>query len=303
VATPNRGRASTRSPRTESYRVANRERLDHDVDLIMQVTSIRSTQNPKVKNLVKLRDGHYRRRVRRYLVEGCREIRFALAHRAKLAEIYFSPEFFRDRGEDAVLSRAESAGIPLFRLSREAFAKAAYRERPDGLLGLAVQHATPLEAIELSVPPLLLIVERVEKPGNLGGLLRTADAAGCDAVIVTDPVTDIFNPNVIRASQGAFFSVAIAVTENAPALEFLRGHDIGAFATSPSADRGLWAADLRGAAAIVLGSEQDGLSPFWIEQADQTVAIPMSGDVDSLNISVSAAIMLFEAVRQRTERS
>jgi TrmH family RNA methyltransferase len=147
--------------------------------------------------------------------------------------------------------------------------------------------------------PLYLVVEAIEKPGNLGTLLRGADAAGCAGVIVCDPVTDLFNPNVVRASTGVIFSVPCVVAEKERALEWLRGKGVRIVATTPAADTLYTDADLRGPLAVVMGGEQYGLSEFWLKNADLPVRIPMAGQADSLNVAMAAIITLFEAVRQR----
>ena len=162
---------------------------------------ISSLQNPRVKQLVKLRDRRPRDEAGVFLVEGYREIRRALEKGVALTEVFFSPEWFLGENEPALLAQAEAAGATLFELTKDAFAKVAYRERPDGLLAVAPQWKRALTDLTLPPVPFLLVVEAIEKPGNLGTILRSADAAGCDAVIVCDPVTDIFNPNVVRASS------------------------------------------------------------------------------------------------------
>ena len=150
--------------------------------------------------------------------------------------------------------------------------------------------------------PLLrdLVVEAIEKPGNLGTILRSADAAGCDAVIVCDPVTDIFNPNVVRASTGVLFSVPLVVEESTRVQAWLREKKIRTVATTPAAEKIYSDADLRGPLAVVMGSEQYGLSQFWLENCDLPVRIPMAGQADSLNVAMATIITLFEAVRQRS---
>jgi TrmH family RNA methyltransferase len=172
---------------------------------------ISSLQNPRVKQLVKLRDRRPRDAAGVFLVEGYREIRRALEKRVSLTEIYFSPEWFLGENEPALIEQARAAGAEVFELSKDAFAKVAYRERPDGLLAVAPQWRRALSDLVLPADPFVLVVEAIEKPGNLGTILRSADAAGCDAVIVCDPVTDIFNPNVVRASTGVLFSVPLVV--------------------------------------------------------------------------------------------
>jgi TrmH family RNA methyltransferase len=279
---------------------------------------ITSVQNPRVKRLVKLRDRRTRDEEGVFLVEGYREIRRALEKGKAIHELYYAPEWFLGENEPALIARAEAAGAALFELTREAFAKAAYRERPDGLIALAPQWKSTLadlDAImgasgpfprlggagraETDPGALLLIVEAIEKPGNLGTLLRGADAAGCDAVIVCDPVTDLFNPNVVRASTGVLFSMPCLVAGREEVLAWLRERSIRTVATTPAAAQLYTQADLRGPLAVVMGSEQYGLSDFWLGKADLPVRIPMAGQADSLNVGMAAVITLFEAVRQR----
>lgn len=266
---------------------------------------ITSLQNPRLKQLVKLRDRRTRDEAGLFLVEGYREIRRALERGVKLAEVYHAPEWYLGENEPALLAAAAAAGAALIELSKDAFAKVAYRERPDGLLAVAPQWRRTLD--DLAWPPgrapLLLVVEAIEKPGNLGTILRSADAAGCDAVIVCDPVTDLFNPNVVRASTGVLFSVPCVVAESAPVRAWLRDRGIRTVATTPAAAGLYTAADLTGPLAVVMGSEQYGLSAFWLEAADATVRIPMAGQADSLNVAMATLVTLFEAVRQRAPRS
>jgi TrmH family RNA methyltransferase len=266
----------------------------------MPAEKITSLQNPRVKELVRLRDRRPRDEAGLFLVEGYREVRRALEKRIPLREVYFSPEWFLGENERTLLEQAAAAGAVLFELSKDAFAKVAYRERPDGLLAVAPQWQRKLEDLALPATPFLLVVEAIEKPGNLGTILRSADAAGCDAVIVCDPVTDIFNPNVVRASTGVLFSVPCVVAESAAVHDWLREKGIRTVATTPAAEKIYSGADLRGPLAVVMGSEQYGLSKFWLENADLPVRIPMAGQADSLNVAMATIITLFEAVRQRS---
>jgi TrmH family RNA methyltransferase len=264
---------------------------------------ITSLQNPRVKQLVKLRDRRPRDEAGVFLVEGYREIRRALEREVKLQELYFAPEWFLGVNEPALLAEAAAAGAVLYELTKETFAKVAYRERPDGLLAVAPQWRKTMDDLTalaaFSAQPFLLVVEAIEKPGNLGTILRSADAAGCDAVIVCDPVTDLFNPNVVRASTGVLFSVPCFVADGPDVLAWLRAMKIRIVATTPAAALAYTEADLRGPLAIVMGSEQYGLTDFWLKGADETVRIPMAGQADSLNVAMATLITLFEAVRQR----
>ncbi|OIR06315.1 23S rRNA (uridine(2479)-2'-O)-methyltransferase [mine drainage metagenome] len=263
------------------------------------VEHISSLQNPRIKQLVKLRDRRPRDEAGVFLVEGYRQIRRALEKGVALTELYYAPSWFLGENEPALIEQAAQAGARLFELSREAFAKVAYRERPDGLLAVAPQWRRTLDEIPLPAAPFLLVVEAIEKPGNLGTILRSADAAGCQAVIVCDPVTDLFNPNVVRASTGVLFSVPCVVEESPRVLEWLRSKGIRTIATTPGATQLYSAADLTGPLAVVMGSEQYGLSEFWLKNADLPVRIPMAGQADSLNVAMATIITLFEAVRQR----
>ncbi|AHF90116.1 rRNA methyltransferase [Opitutaceae bacterium TAV5] len=291
----------------------------------MPVEKITSLQNPRIKQLVKLRDRRPRDEAGVFLVEGYRQIRRALEKNVRINELYFAPDWFLGENEPALIAQAQAAGATAIELSREAFAKVAYRERPDGLLAVAPQwrHSLDdlagwLEAARTPagtagaagaagagvgrIPeraPFLLVVEAIEKPGNLGTILRSADAAGVDALIVCDPVTDLFNPNVVRASTGVLFSVPVIVAESRPVREWLRARGIRAVATTPSATVLHTGADLRGPLAIVMGSEQYGLSDYWLAEAEERVRIPMAGQADSLNVAMATIITLFEAVRQR----
>lgn len=260
---------------------------------------ITSLQNPRIKQLVKLRDRRPRDEAGVFLVEGYREVRRALEKGVKLTELYYSPEWFLGENEPALIEQAASSGARLFELTKDAFQKVAYRERPDGLLAVAPQWRRSLAELSLPDLPFLLVVEAIEKPGNLGTILRSADAAGCHAVIVCDPVTDIFNPNVVRASTGVLFSVPLVVSDSQSVHAWLKEKRIRTIATTPAAEVLYSNADLRGPLAVIMGSEQYGLSDFWLKSADLPVRIPMAGQADSLNVAMATIITLFEAVRQR----
>lgn len=263
------------------------------------VETITSLQNPRVKQLVKLRDRRLRDEAGVFLVEGYRQIRRALEKSVTLTELYYAPEWFLGENEPALIAQAEAAGARLFELSKAAFAKVAYRERPDGLLAVAPQWRRSLDDLKLSSAPFLLVVEAIEKPGNLGTILRSADAAGCDGVIVCDPVTDIFNPNVVRASTGVLFSVPLVIAESREVQAWLKARGIRTTATTPHTDNLYTQTDLTGPLAVIMGSEQYGLSEFWMQNSDVLVRIPMAGQADSLNVAMATIITLFEAVRQR----
>ena len=262
-------------------------------------TFISSPQNPRVKALVRLRTRRERERKAVFLVEGNRELRRALAWKPQMLTVYCCPSLYLGDNEEQLLAEvAQTAEV--VEMSEQAFRKVSYRDRPEGLLAVLRQPALSLSGLRLGRDPLVLVVVSVEKPGNLGAMLRTAEAAGSDAVVVADPTTDVFNPNVVRASLGSLFTIPLAVADGAKALGWLREKGLRVIATNPAVAETCWKTDLTGGAAVVIGAEQHGLSDLWLEGADQTTHIPMSGTVDSLNAGSAAAVLLFEARRQRS---
>ncbi len=253
---------------------------------------ITSTQNPRIKHIVKLReDKKTRNEDGLMLVEGFDEIRLALAAGHTPQTILSAPE---------LASRAlTDSSIETLTVSRAVFEKISYRENPDGWMGVFPIPQTSLDDLKLSKNPLVIVAESIEKPGNLGAILRTADAAGVDALLVCNPRVDVWNPNVVRASRGAVFSVPVVACENAEALKWLKGGAMRVLAATPSADEIYSDVDLKNPVAIAVGTEDEGLSDFWMTNADVRVKIPMAGKVNSLNVSVSTALILYEAVRQR----
>ena len=261
---------------------------------------ITSVTNPRVKQLVKLRNRRERDSSGVFLIEGYREMTRAVEVGLAIREVYVCPDLFLGDNEADLVERAQAGGARRIDVGPEAFRKVSYRDRPEGLIGLADQFPTTLEQLAPSKNPLILVVESIEKPGNLGTMLRTADAAGVDAVVVCEPTTDPFNPNVVRASLGCLFLVPLAVTSTPEAIGWLAKHEITTFAATPAASLPHWQADFRGPSAIAIGSEQYGLSDIWLREAGTQIRIPMGGQVDSLNAAMAAGIVLFEAVRQRS---
>jgi RNA methyltransferase, TrmH family len=195
-----------------------------------------------------------------------------------------------------------TAEVERITVNRAVFEKISYRDNPDGWLAIFTIPHTSLDDLKLSDSPLVIVAESVEKPGNLGAILRTADAAHVDALLVCDPRVDLWNPNVVRASRGALFSVPAVECDNASALEWLQGRAIRILAATPSAEEIYSEVDLCEPVAIAVGTEDAGLTDFWMSNADVKVKIPMMGKVNSLNVSVSTALIVYEAVRQRTVR-
>ncbi|RIK28777.1 MAG: RNA methyltransferase [Anaerolineae bacterium] len=254
---------------------------------------IASLQNPRVKRLVKLRDDKKtRRQDGLMLVEGFDEIQLALAAGHKPQTVLSAPQIV---SRHLTFPHAETLTV-----SRAVFEKISYRENPDGWLAIFPIPRTTLSDLKLSKTPLVIVAESIEKPGNLGAMLRTADAAGVDALLVCDSRVDVWNPNVVRASRGAVFCVPVVECDNASALEWLKGGKIRVAAASPAGDEVYSNVDLSQPVAIAVGTEDEGLSDFWMTNADVKLKIPMLGKVNSLNVSVSTALILYEAVRQRS---
>lgn len=269
----------------------------------MELPYIQSRQNDQVKNLVKLRERKHRDRQSTFLIEGLREIQHARTAGFEINHLYFCPECFpHDGAHDAFLQQVvRTTPSTIVRLSEDAFAKASHREGPDGLIAVAQQQNNALADLKLSDPVLILILEGIEKPGNLGAILRSADGAGVDAVILVDCVLDLYNPNAIRSSQGLLFALPIVSTERAQLDTWLDNRKIPCLATTPDTEHTHWDADFRGPVALFMGSESHGLSNFWLHRAAQKIRIPMAGQADSLNVAAAAAVCLYEAKRQRRE--
>jgi len=264
---------------------------------------ITSTTNPRVKHLVRLRDRRHRDDDGVFVVEGYRAVRRMLDAGVHPQELYIAPEWFQGSNEGALIDEARTHGAEIVEMAREPFAKCAYRDRPDGLLAVVPQWHTRLQDLQLPAVPFLLVVEAIEKPGNLGTILRSADAAGIHAVLVCDQVTDMFNPNVVRSSTGVLFSMPVVVTSSDEVQHFLRAQKIRTVATTPDATLLHTDADLTGPVAVLMGSESFGLSQRWLADADERVRIPMAGQADSLNVAMATIVTLFEAVRQRSRSS
>ena len=265
----------------------------------MEVTQITSAHNEGIKHLVRLRERREREKERLTVLEGYRELTRADEYGMVLTEAWFSPELFLGENEFPLLERLNARGVRLFQVPPHLLTKVTYRDRPEGLVAVAKMLKHELSGIPVRENGLYLLAESIEKPGNLGSMLRSADAAGVDGLIICDRQTDIYNPNVIRASTGALFSVPLAETDNESALAWLREHRILSIATTPHTDKCYTDIDMRGAVAIVMGTEQTGLTDFWLKNADLPAVIPMLGKIDSLNVATATTILLYEAARQR----
>ncbi len=255
----------------------------------MDITSL---QNPKVKYIVKLREDKRQRRLDGLmLVEGCDELTLALSTGLKPHTLLTAPEL-------ATVS-LDIPSAEITTVTRAVFEKISYRDNPDGWLGIFPVPKNTLEDLKLSESPFVIIAESVEKPGNLGAILRTADAAHVDALLVCDPRVDLWNPNVVRASRGTIFTVPTVEVDSPNALAFLRLRKMRVLAATPSAEVLYTDIDLREPIALAVGTEDEGLTDFWMQNADIKVKIPMLGKVNSLNVSIATALITYEAVRQR----
>ena len=261
---------------------------------------ITSPQNPFIKNIALLAHKARERQPQGlFVAEGLREVGLALQNSYEAEALLFDESLTPAATVEALAATALISPKEIIGASRAVFEKIAYRSSVPNVVALFKMKLPTLEAITFKSTPFILVVESVEKPGNLGAMLRTADAAGVDAVLVCDPQCDLFNPNTIRASLGAVFTVPVVAVSSEEAAAWLKKSGIPTFATYLEASRPLYGCDLRGSLALVLGAESTGISDFWVKQADERIIIPMAGQVDSLNVSASAAVVLFEVVRQR----
>ncbi|MBF8263018.1 MAG: rRNA methyltransferase [Parachlamydiales bacterium] len=259
---------------------------------------ITSLQNAKVKQAVRLRDRRERDETDLFLIEGYRELKRAIDARRSIQSIYFCPELFLGDNEQQLMEKSQAE---LIGCTPEVFAKISYRDRPDGLLGVALQKHLNIGNLDefLSNNPFLVMAESIEKPGNLGTILRSSDAAGVDAVIVCDPTTDIHNPNVVRSSVGTLFTQPVIEADGQEMLALLRRRSIAIVAATPHAAKSYTDADFSRPVAIAVGTEQYGLSDEWMKMADCQVRIPMLGVADSLNVASATTLLLYEVLRQR----
>lgn len=260
---------------------------------------VTSAANPRIRAAMALRERRDRERTGLTLIDGARELRRALQGGVVVQEAFVCESLLAGADARAVLGRLQADRTPIQAVSEGVFARLAFGDRAEGVVAVARIPSLELADLALPVGPLLVVIEGVEKPGNVGAVLRSADGAGADALIAADARTDLFNPNTIRASAGAIFSVPVAAASSEAALAWLRGRSLRVVTARVDADRLYTDADLTGPLAIVLGAEAEGLSPAWAGPGFEAVRLPMLGAADSLNISVTAAVLLYEARRQR----
>lgn len=262
---------------------------------------ITSAKNPRIRDAIRLRDARHRRKQGRILIDGLRETSRALAAGIVPSELYFCEALCQTAAAGDLLRQAESHGAEMIRVAEPVLEKLAFGDRSEGMVAVA---PTPDAGLARLSPPdgaLIAVLEGVEKPGNVGAVLRSADAAGVSAVIVADGGTDLFNPNAIRASLGTIFSVPVAEATSAETLDWLGQRDFAIYAARVDGAVLYTEADYTGSSAVVFGSETEGLSGLWASGRVQAVRLPMLGAADSLNVSVTAAVIFYEAIRQRGE--
>lgn len=262
------------------------------------VKQISSLQNPAIKRVLQLQEkSRSRKKEGVFVVEGLREISLAKKGGFKIEEVYFCEEMI---SSEKVVKLLQNIKVSMVEISSEVYNKIAYRGSTEGIICIAKSKDLSLQNLKIdSKEPLILVAEAPEKPGNIGAILRTADAANVDAVLIANPKTDIYNPNIIRSSVGCVFTTNIAEGTTGEILKFLKERNISIFAAELEASQVYSSMDFTGACAIVVGTEATGLSEEWLKNSYQNIIIPMQGEIDSMNVSVAAGILVFEAKRQR----
>lgn len=256
---------------------------------------ISSVQNPFIKSLVLLQEkAKARKQSGTFLMEGQREISIAIKGGYQIETVLFLPEICTEKEASQLAPTAE-----LIQINKEVFQKLAYRDTTEGILAVAKTKSTLLSDLQLSQNPLILVAEAPEKPGNIGALLRTADAAHLDAVIIANPKSDLYNPNIVRSSVGCLFTNQIATGTTAEIIAFLKEKNIAMYCATLQNSNGYHLENYTTPTALVVGTEATGLTQEWRDAATQNIIIPMQGEIDSMNVSVAAAILIFEAKRQR----
>lgn len=261
--------------------------------------TLTSLQNPKIKQALKLWKRKERELSSTFLIEGYRELSRAAEAQIEIETLFICQELFLGHNEQQLIALISQRGARVFECTKSVFEKLSYRDRPDGLVAVARQFDTSLSSLCLKESPFFVVAEAIEKPGNLGTILRSSDATHVDGVIVCDQCTDIYNPNVVRASVGTLFTQPVVEASTKEVLTWLRQNGIAILAATPSARACYTEVDLTKPTAIVVGTEQYGLSKTWMKNADLQVKIPMLGVADSLNVAMATTLLLYEVIRQR----
>lgn len=262
-----------------------------------RIEQITSRQNPRIKNLVHLQKSKERRKQGLFTVEGIKEIEKVVASGYQLHSVFYCPDIIFPSQVDDLFG----ANLPreVFEVSRDVYNRIAYREDSGGVVALASPREHNLQDLKPGINPLILVIEGVEKPGNIGAIYRTADAAGISAIILCDSATDLYNPNTIRASLGCVFTIPTAICSSQEAIKWLKGNSIQIMASYLKAATPYHKADYKKPTAIVMGTEATGITNLWVNAADANIIIPMRGAADSMNVSTATAVLVFEACRQR----
>ena len=263
--------------------------------------TITSLQNPRVKAAVRLRDHRHRQKQGRIRIDGARELLRALEAGVPIAEAFVCGALCQSDEARRVLAELGSSGTEILAVTEAVFDKLAFGDRADGVLGVAAMPQPTLADLTLPHNPLVAVLEGVEKPGNVGAVLRTGDAAGLSALVVADGRTDLYNPNAIRASLGTIFTLPVCTATAQETLDWLRQQGLAIYAARVDGSLLYTEVDLRGPAAIVLGSEAEGLTDLWTSDDVAPIRLPMLGAADSLNVSATAAVLFYEALRQRSQ--
>ena len=274
----------------------------------MRIESITSAQNQKIRTLLELQEkSKVRRKEGLFVVEGRRELLHCIEAGYEPYTLFICRDILTDRDLDdiidAIAENFRGSMCQVIEIPQHLYDKVAYRGGTEGVIAEMRCKSLSLESLKLKENPLVVILESVEKPGNLGAVLRSADASGVDAVIVCDPLTDMYNPNLIRSSIGAIFTVPVATATSEETIQWLKANGIKIYTAQLQDSEWYYDTDMRGGTAIVMGTEATGLTDIWRKAADAHIKIPMLGSLDSLNVSVSAAILMFEAVRQRNSKT
>lgn len=266
----------------------------------MAYQQITSRTNQRVKQAVRLREGKARRQLKRTLIDGLRELRQAVAAKVRLHDVFVCPKLVRDEECQHWIDQLSSQAT-LFEVTEDVFAKLAFGDRTEGIVAVAEPPAAGLADLPAPGKGLVAVMESVEKPGNLGAVLRAADAAGVTAVVAANPRTDLYNPAAIRSSLGVIFRMAVCPASSDEALAWIKRHQLPLIAADPAGHVRPWDLDWTRPAAVVFGSESTGLGTLWKRRADALMALPMCGAADSLNVASSAAAVFYEALRQRLQ--
>jgi RNA methyltransferase, TrmH family len=259
---------------------------------LKQITSI---QNTYIKSLLLLQEkSKARKQSRLFLIEGKREIELAIKGKYEIETLLFLPEIVSE-------SEIKKFGLTadLIEINKEVYQKLAYRDTTEGIIAVAKSKSLLLSDLQLSENPLILVVEAIEKPGNLGAMLRTADAAKLDAVIIANPKSDVYNPNTVRSSVGCLFTNQLAIGSSEECIAFLKSKKVAVFCATLQNETSYHLQNYNQPTALVVGTEATGLTKIWRDEATQNIIIPMQGEIDSMNVSVAASILIFEAKRQR----